>query len=76
MVFKVGTALRQEDGLAHDLFNMALEYAIRQLPVQTTSTIFHKSVQLIGHADDINIMGRKKRVISDADSELKERAKV
>ena len=55
---------------------MALEYVIRQLPVQTTSTIFHKSVQLIGHADDINIMGRKKRVISDADGELKERAKV
>ena len=43
--------------------------------VQTTSTIFHKSVQLIGYADDINIMGRTKRTISDVYGELRERAK-
>jgi len=43
--------------------------------VQTTSTIFHKSVQVIGYADDINIMGRKKRAISDVYGELKKRAK-
>ena len=47
---------------------------LRQLSVQTTSTIFHKSVQLIGYAD-INIMGRTKRAISEAYGELKERAK-
>jgi hypothetical protein len=52
---------------------MALEYIIMQLSVHT-STIFHKSVQLIGYADDINIMGRTKRVISEAYGELKERA--
>ena len=43
--------------------------------VQTTSTIFHKSVQLIRHADDINIMGRTKRATSAVYGELKERAK-
>jgi len=32
-------------------------------------------VQLIGYADDINIMGRTKRAISDVYGELKERAK-
>ena len=37
-------------------------------------TIFHKSVQLIGYADDINIMGRTKRANSDVYGELKERA--
>jgi len=46
------------------------------LSVQTTSTKFHKSVQLIGHADNINIKGRTKRAISDVYGELKERAKV
>jgi len=73
--FKVRTGLKQGDGLAPNLFNIALEYIIRQLSVQTTSTIFHKSVQLIGYADDINIMGRTKRAISEANGELKERAK-
>jgi hypothetical protein len=73
--FKVGTGLKQGDGLAPNLFNTALEYVIRQLSVQPTSTIFHKSVQLIGYADDINIMGRTKRDISEAYGELKERAK-
>jgi ribosomal protein L39E len=73
--FKVGTGLKQGDGLAPNLFNIALEYIIRQLSVQTTSTIFHKSLQLIGYADDINIMGIMKRAISESYSELKERAK-
>jgi hypothetical protein len=43
--FKVGTGLKQGDGLVTNLFNIALEYIIRQLSVQTTSTVFHKSVQ-------------------------------
>ena len=73
--FKAGTELKQGDGLAPNLFNIALEYAVRQLSVQTTSTIFHKSVQLIEYADDINIMGRTKRAISDVYGELKETAK-
>ena len=63
--FRVGTGLRQEDRLAPSLFNIALEYIMRQLSVQTTSTIFHKSEQLIGYADDINIMDRIKRDTSD-----------
>ena len=61
--FQVGTGLKQGDGLVPNLFNIALEYVISKLSVQTTSTIFHKSVQLIGYADDINIMGRTKRAI-------------
>jgi hypothetical protein len=73
--FKVRNGLKQGDGLAHNLFNIALEYVIRQLSVQTKSTIFCKSVQLIGYADDINIMGRTKRAISEVYSELKERTK-
>ena len=53
--------------------NIALEYVIRQLSVQTTTTIFYKSVQLTGYADDINIMGRTKRAISEAYGKLRER---
>jgi sorting nexin-29 len=73
--FQVGNGLKQGDGLAPNLFNIALEYVIRQLSVQVTSTIFYKSVQIIGYADDINIMGRTKRAVSEVYGELKERAK-
>ena len=72
--FQVGTGLRQGDRMAPSLFNIALEYVIRKLSVQTTSTVFHKSVQLIGYADDINIMGRTKRATSAVYGELKQRA--
>jgi len=73
--FKVGTGLKKGHGLAPNIFTIALGNVIRQPSVQTASTIFHKSVQLIGYADDINIMGRTKRVISDVYGEMKERAK-
>jgi hypothetical protein len=62
--FKVGKGLTQGDGLVPNLFNIVLEYVIRQLSVQVTSTVLHKSVQLIGYADK-NIMGRTKRAISE-----------
>ena len=75
--FKVGTGLTQGDGLAPNRFNITLKYVlvIRQLSVQTTSIKSHKSVQLIGYEDDINIMDRTKRAISNIHGELKERAK-
>jgi hypothetical protein len=37
--FKVGSGLKQGDGLAPNLFNETLEYVIRQLSVEVTSTI-------------------------------------
>jgi hypothetical protein len=70
-----GSGLKQGDGLAPNLFNIALEYVIRQLTVQAQATIFYKSVQLIGYADGINIMGRTKRTTSMVYREPKERAK-
>jgi hypothetical protein len=73
--FKVGNGLKEGDGLAPNLFNTAMEYVIRQQSVQAQATIFYKSVQLIGYADDINIMGRTKRATSMVYRELKERAK-
>jgi hypothetical protein len=39
--FQVGTGLKQGDGVAPTLFNIALEYVIRKLLVQTTSTILY-----------------------------------
>jgi len=58
--FSVVNGLKQADGLAPNLFNIALKYVIRLLSVQVKFTIFYISLQLKGYADDINIMeGRK-----------------
>ena len=38
--FKVGSGLKQGDGLAPNLFNIALGYVTRQLSVEVKSTIF------------------------------------
>ena len=47
--------LRQGDGLACLLFNLALERATRDSRVETTGTIFYKSTQILAYADDIEI---------------------
>jgi mannose/fructose/N-acetylgalactosamine-specific phosphotransferase system component IIB len=73
--FKVQNGLKQEDGLAPDLFNTALEYLIRQLSAQDNSTISYKSVQLTGYAHDMNTMGGTKWAISEIFDELKDTAK-
>jgi hypothetical protein len=51
---KVGTGLKQGNGLGPNLFNRPLEYAIRHLSVEVKSTIY-KSVQFTGYADDITL---------------------
>ena len=65
------------DGSAPTLCNVALQYAIRQtdrqLSADIKSTIFYKSVQLGCYADDINIMGRMKRAISEEYRKMRER---
>ena len=58
--FRVGSGLKQLDGLAPSVFNIALKYVIMLLSVQVKFTIFYISLQLIGYAGDINIMEERK----------------
>jgi hypothetical protein len=51
--FEVNKGLKRGDELIHLLFNMALEYAIRQIPV-----LIYVSGQIVGYVDYINIVGR------------------
>jgi hypothetical protein len=67
-VFKIGNGLRQGYGLTPNLFNIALKYVITQISVEVNSTIFYQSVQLLGYADDTNIMIRKDLCLNYAKS--------
>ena len=60
--FRVGNGLKQGNGLAAKLFNIALKYVIRLLSVQVKFTIFYISPQLIGYAVNINIMEERKEL--------------
>jgi len=72
--FMKGNDLKSEDRLALNFLNTRMEYVTRQLSVEIKSTIFYKSVQIIGYADDTNIMGRMRRAPSEVCKALKGRA--
>jgi hypothetical protein len=69
--FKVECGLKKGDGLGPNLFNIALEYVIKQLSVEVKSTAFYK----VDFSDDVNLIGRTKRAVSEVYEEPKERAK-
>lgn len=73
--FQIKKGLKQGDGLAPMLFNLVLEYIVRKTRIDVSSTIMHKSMQLAGYADDIDILGRTTLSIKETFLRLKEAAK-
>ena len=57
-VFHTKRGVKQGDGLSCDLFNLCLEYVIRQAGIETRGTIFNKVLQPLGYADDIDLVSR------------------
>ena len=74
-LFQTCTGFRQGDALSCDFFNLVLEQIVRRAGVNTEGTIFNKSVQLLGYADDIDIIGRSQRAIIEAFTVIEEQAK-
>jgi sorting nexin-29 len=73
--FATQKGLRQGDALSCLLFNIALEKVIRESGIDTRGTVFHKSTQLLAYADDVDIIGRTERAVSEAFIKLEEAAK-
>ena len=57
------------------LFNIALEKVIRDTAVNITGTIFYKSVQILAHADNIDIIGRTQSATIEAFTSLEKASK-
>jgi sorting nexin-29 len=55
--------LKQGDGLAPLLFNLALEFILRRLSIDLKGTIEYKSTQILAYADNIATISRS---LSDA----------
>jgi sorting nexin-29 len=50
--------LKQVDGLAPLLFNLALEFILRRISIDLEGTLEYKSTQILAYADDIAIISR------------------
>ena len=73
--FEVKKGLRQGDALSCDLFNICLEMIIRKAEIRTNSgSILTRSTQLLGYADDIDIISRTKEDLSSSFANIKNAA--
>ncbi len=73
-VFVTKEGLRQGDALSTLLFNVALEGAMRRAGIQTSRTLATGSVQILGFADDLDIVGRRHTDVVDTYTSLKTEA--
>jgi Reverse transcriptase (RNA-dependent DNA polymerase) len=64
-IFNIEEGLRQGDPLATLLFNLTLEAAVRTTDIDPSGTIFTKSSQLLGFADDLDLIGRNMDAVKD-----------
>ncbi|KAJ4432424.1 hypothetical protein ANN_21043 [Periplaneta americana] len=72
--FNIDNGLKQGDALAPMLFNLALHWVITQTGINTNSTLFYKSVQIVGYADDLDVMGRSLTAIEEVYKDLEQGA--
>lgn len=74
--FETIDGLRQGDPLSTLLFNIVLEKVIRTSMIETSGTIYRKTSQLLGFADDLDLIGRSADIVSENYARLEEKAAV
>lgn len=74
--FETIDGFRQGDPLSTLMFNIVLEKAIRSSNVETSGTIYRKSSQLLGYADDLDTIGRNVDIVKENYTKLDESAAV
>ncbi|MGI4816809.1 MAG: reverse transcriptase domain-containing protein [Janthinobacterium lividum] len=76
--FTTKQGFRQGDALSCDFFNLCLEKIIRDSedPYCKRGCIYNKSCQILGYADDIDIIGRRKEDVEKNFVEIEKAAEV
>ena len=69
--FQTMRGFRQGDALSCSFFNILLEMIIRAANINTTNIIFNKSNQILGYANDIDLIGRTTTDVEDLEKEAK-----
>jgi sorting nexin-29 len=73
-LFITQKGLRQGDALVCCLFNIVLQKIVRDANVLTRGIIYNKLTQLLAYADDIDIVGRTTRAMSESFLRMEEAA--
>ncbi len=72
--FEIKEGLKQGDALSTLLFNVALEGAMRRAGIQTSRTLATGIVQILGFADDIDIVSRTQTGVVETFTSLQREA--
>lgn len=64
--FTSAKALRQGDGMSFLLINFALEKVVRDSGIQTRGIVFSHMVQILGYANDLDIVARSRPELEEA----------
>ena len=63
--FLIRNGLKQEDALSPELFNFALEYAIKRVQVNRDGLKLNGTHQLLAYVDDVNILAESIHTLTE-----------
>jgi hypothetical protein len=68
--FQIAAGLRQGDPLSTLLFNLSMEKVIRNVKTNPGGSIFNRTRQRLAHADDVVILGRAMRHVTETAGDM------